>query len=321
MPAVPSASSITGPDAAMGVVSECALLLARAGDALRVADPSNPLAYRFGRIGVWLEVHQAPPAEDGRTFVPPPPDGLLEQFDTMAASGGWVDLINAADEAAAQFILWLDPLRFISVALTELGHADAKLAFLREVAYMLVRVPELSTLAFNDGRPFADEATRAWIAAEVTPLLGSGGGGGGAAGAGGATKSYADKPLKEARALLAEERLPDALALLAKAAQAAPSPSDRFKVTLGSAQLCIQVQQFLVARAQLEGLEKMAEQHRLIDWDPPLCAELYASLYTTYRAISQFEEPTPEGRARMASVFERLCQLDAGAAVRALAGI
>ncbi|NUQ74145.1 MAG: type VI secretion system domain-containing protein, partial [Polyangiaceae bacterium] len=148
-----------------------------------------------------------------------------------------------------------------------------------------------------------------------------GGGGGGGGAAGGATRNYADKPLKEARALLAEERLADALALLAKAAQAAPSPSDKFKVTLASAQLCIQVQQFMVARAQLEGLEKMAEQHRLADWDPPLCAELYASLYTAHRAISQFEEPTPEGRARMSAIFERLCQLDAGAAVRALTAV
>jgi type VI secretion system protein VasJ len=183
---------------------------------------------------------------------------------------------------------------------------------------MLLRAPSMPELSFNDGRAFADDATRAWLTAEVMPVLGGGGGGGG----GSATpKSYVDKPLKEARAMLAEERLADALEVLAKAAAAAPSPTDRFKVRLASAQMCIQVQQFAIARAQLEGLERIAEQHRLVEWEPALCAELYSALYAAHRALAQFEESTPEGRLRMASVFERLCQLDAGAAVKALAAV
>lgn len=319
--AAPDASSITGPDAAMGVISECALLLSRAGDALRVADASNPLAYRYGRMGVWLELNQAPPADDGRTtLVPPPPDGLQEQFEAMAGAGDWIGLINAADEAAAQFILWLDPLRYIATALAELGegYADARQALLRETAAMLMRAPGLADLAYNDGRGFADDATRAWLQAEVIAGLGGGGGGGGGGGAA-APRSYVDKPLKEARALLAEEKLAEALEVLAKAAAAAPSPPDRFRVRLASAQICLQVQQFQIARAQLEGLERLVEQHRLLEWEPALCAELYAALYAAHRAVSQFEEPTPEARLRMAAVFERLCQLDAGAAVKALA--
>lgn len=304
----------------MALVPNVGLLLVRIGDALRAADASNPLAYRYGRMGAWLELLQAPPAEGNTTLVPSPPDGMREQWDEMAAAGNWQGVLAAADETSSQFILWLDPLRYVAKALTELGdsYADAKTAYLREVAFMLQRASALPELAFNDGRPFADDETKAWIAAEVQPMLGSGGGGGGAGAGGG--KSYLDKPLKQARELLASEQLADALTVLAKAAAAAPTPVDRFKVKLASAQMCLQVQQFIVAKAQLEGLDKLIEQHGLLHWEPALCAEHYAALYSAYRAIGQFEEPTPEARQRMASVFERLCQLDAGAAVKALAG-
>jgi hypothetical protein len=36
--------------------------------------------------------------------------------------------------------------------------------------------------------------------------------------------------------------------------------------------------------------------------------------------MSSMEEVTPEARARQTAVFERLCQLDAGAALRLMAG-
>lgn len=320
---VPSAGSITDADSAMAMLPEVALLLVRIGDALRAGDASNPLAYRCGRMGAWLELVQAPPADGNTTLVPSPPSGLREQWDEMAAAGNWQGVLAAADETSTQFILWLDPLRYVAKALSELGdsYADARNAYLREVAFMLQRAPSLPELSFNDGSAFADDETKAWIAQEVQPMLGSGGGGGGGGGASGGGKNYLDKPLKQARELMASEQLPEALTVLAKAAAAAPTPSDKFKVKLASAQICLQVQQFMIAKAQLEGLDKLIEQHGLLQWEPELCAEHYAALYSAYRSLGQFEEPTPETRQRMAAVFERLCQLDAGAAVKALAGV
>lgn len=320
---VPGTASITDADSAMALLPEVALLLVRIGDALRSADPSNPLAYRCGRMGAWLELVQAPPADGSTTLVPPPPGGLRDQWEGMASAGNWAGVLASADETSAQFILWLDPLRYMARALTELGdsHADAKTAFLREVAFVLQRAPGLHELCFNDGSPFADDETKAWIAQEVLPMLGSGGGGGGGGAGAGGGKNYLDKPLRQARELLAGEQLAEALSVLAKAAVAAPTPVDRFKVKLASAQMCLQVQQFAVAKAQLEGLDRLVEEHGLLQWEPELCAEHYGALYAAYRSLSQFEEPTPEARQRMSAVFERLCQLDAGAAVKALAGV
>src|SRR5262249_7456757 len=158
----------------------CSLLLVRAGDALRAADPGNALAYRFGRIGAWLEINQAPPADGGTTLVPSPPSGLRDTFDTMAAAENWLGVIQSADEAAAEYVLWLDPIRYMANAMDRLGaiFINAKKTLLRETAVLLMRVPTLATLSFSDGVPFADGQTKMWIDAEVAPLMSGGGGGG-----------------------------------------------------------------------------------------------------------------------------------------------
>jgi type VI secretion system protein VasJ len=172
-------------------------------------------------------------------------------------------------------------------------------------------------MTFNDGTPFADDSTRAWIESEIAPMLGSGGGGG--------PKSYLDAPLKEATSLAGGGNLPGALDVLTKATSQAPSPSDRFKCKLAAAKLCLQAEQYAIARAQLDGLEKLVDKYDLIEWDPGLCAELYLALYTAHRGTNiqlvQSGEAIPDDvRARERIAFERLCQLDAGAAVKLMTG-
>ena len=110
----------------------------------------------------------------------------------MAGASNWEALIATADVAGADNPLWLDPHRYISLAMDNLGEAyfAAKQALLVEVALLLQRAPELPTLTFNDGSPFADADTVAWIEAEVSKVLGSGGGGAPAG-----PRSVLDKPL------------------------------------------------------------------------------------------------------------------------------
>lgn len=313
-----SAASITDADSARAALGECALILQRAGDALRAADPRDPSGYRLMRAGLWLELGGDPyaPGGDGRTMLDPPMDHVREALPSLLAAGSFADLLAAAEEVAASNVLWLDPHRYVAAALDGLGeeYAAAKQAVLGEVAVLLRRAPNMPQMTFNDGTPLADDDTKAWIQAEVA--AGGGGGGGGPARA----RSYVDKPLSEARKLLAGEQPVEALAVLSKAALAAPSPVDRFRTKLGLAQLCIELQQIVIARAQLEELERIAEHHRLLDWLPELCAEVYAGLYTCLRAMNQGYEVPPEAREKEQRVFERLCQLDASAAFKLTLG-
>ncbi|HSN99973.1 MAG TPA: type VI secretion system domain-containing protein, partial [Candidatus Nanopelagicales bacterium] len=258
------------------------------------------------------------PNGDGQTMVEAPMDHVREAMPGLLAAGSFVDLIAVAEELAVNNPLWLDPHRYTAAALDALGEEflPAKRAVLAEVAALLARAPGLSSMTFNDGYPFADDDTKAWIQAEVAAA----GGGGGGGGAPSRPKSYVDKPLGEARKLLASEQPVDALAVLAKAAMTAPTPLDRVRTKLALAQMCLDLQQIAIARAQLEELERVAEQHRLIDWQPEMCAELYAGLYSCLRVMNQGYEVPPEAREREQRAFERLCQLDASAAFKLMLG-
>ena len=306
--------ALTDEASAMSAISEMGLLLRRAGDALRTADPANPLAYRYARTGAWLELVVAPPAEGGQTLVPSPPSGIREQLDAMVAAENWLGVITLAEESAAEYILWLDPHRYAANAMDRLGalFINAKKALLRELAILTMRVPTMASLAFNDGTPFADGPTKMWLEAEVQPALGSGSAGG----AGSSSASTLDGPVAEGRQLAASGRLAEAIELVTKAVASAPSPADRFRGRLALAKLCLSAEQFAIARAQLEGLDRLVELHHLDEWEPSLCADLYAALYAAHRGFNRGEEVSAEARAKESAAFQRLCQLDAGAALR-----
>jgi type VI secretion system protein VasJ len=110
------------------------------------------------------------------------------------------------------------------------------------------------------------------------------------------------------------------MALLEKAAAAAPTPVDRFRAKLAIAQICAQIQQFAIARAQLETLEQLIERHHLTAWQPDICAEAYGALFTCLRAMNQGYDAPPEARVKEAQAFERLCQLDAALAFKLMMG-
>jgi type VI secretion system protein VasJ len=308
-------ASIVNAATATTAIVQCGLMLARAGDALRAADPADAVAYRISRTGMWLELDATPPAEGAMTLVPPPPEGLRGRFDAAIAAENWLEVLAAADEIGSEYILWLDPHRYAANAMDRLGalFINAKKTLLREVAIVLARAPKLPSLQFNDGTPFADGQTKMWLDAEVASVFGAAavGGGGGGGGAG-----HMEGPIGEARGLAASGKLDEAIALLGKAAAGAPSPAERFRGRLAQAKLCLQAEQFAVARAQLEGLDKIAGAHRLTEWEPELCAEMYSALYEANRGMNRGQEVLPEARAREEDAFAKLCQLDPAAALK-----
>jgi type VI secretion system protein VasJ len=311
-----SADAIADADAATAAIPVCSQILCRIGELLRGADPTDASAYRAYRMGLWLEIQKTPPAEDGVTLIEAPPADARAPLEARLAAEDWTGLIEAADAFAVDYPLWLDLQRYVATGLARLGAEDARRSLLGEVASLLLRAEGLGSLLFKDGTPIADDETRAWIEGEVQ----KGPRGGAVHGAPRAAASPLDQPIEEARALADNGQLPEAVARISKALGAAAKPVDRFRGRLEIAKLCLGGGQAAIACAQLDGLERLAERHHLDEWEPALSAELYAALYTAYRVMSQVEELTPEGRARLRSAFERLCQLDAEAALRVGAG-
>ncbi len=307
-----SPESIDSPEAANAALGDVAMLLARAGDVLRTADPTAAMGYHLLRTGAWLQVVATPPDEGGRTFVPAPPYYLKDQLESLVAASAWSDLVVAADGATVAAPLWLDLQRYLATALDNLGeeYAAAKQTALRELAFLLSRAPKLAELCFDDGSPFADDTTKAWIASEVAGAFGGGGGG--------APARPLDRALKDAREAVAEGQIERAVGVVARAARSATSSSERFRARLELAKICLRAGQFALAKAQLDGLDRLVDKHRLAEWEPELCAELFAALYEAHRAVNapMGDMASPDARAKETAAFERLCELDPTAALR-----
>lgn len=318
-PAQPvDASALTDVEQVERVLTNAGLLFTKIGGMLRAAKPENPAAYRFARFGMWLDLTEAPPTTDGRTLVPPPPDGLKSRFDSLLAANDLLTLINEAEDVAAEYVLWLDPHRYVAAAMDRMGalFLRAKEAMLVEVALLLRRVPTLPTLQFASGEPCADGPTKMWLDGEVAAVLGSGGGGGGGGGAG-AEPSVLDEPLAQARELVVQGKLGEAMAVVREAVAAAPSQADRFKGQLAMAQLALQSGQPAIARAQLLGLHQEIVDRKLDTWQPSLCAEVYGALYQALKGVSPNPDATPPDElARQQQAFEHLCRLDPAAALK-----
>jgi type VI secretion system protein VasJ len=307
-----TAASIKTPEEARGALQPTLRLLVKLGDVLRGEKPEDPLVYKLGRFGMWLQLTQAPVVRDGRTLVEAPPPHIKSRLDSLAAASDWLVLLNEADSNASDYILWLDPHRHAATAMSALGalFMKAKEELLMQVALLLKRIPTLPEMKFDSGMPFADAQTQMWIENEVKPILAGDSGGTGAA------PSVLDEPLKEAKDHAMKGELGKALTLIMGASEAAPTPAERFRGKLAIAQLCLGAGQLEIARSQLDGLTEVIRRHDLAAWDPKLAGEVYAALYSAYRGLNSGPTVSVEAKAAEEATFERLCQLDAATALK-----
>lgn len=291
-------------------------------NAVRRAADSTALAYRMTRVGLYTHLVDAPPADAaGKTRVPPPPANLRKQVETLAANQKWAALIEETESALSQSRFWLDLHRYTAQALAGLGpnHAKAREEVLREVATVLRRLPQVPTLQFADGTPFADGATQQWFTAEVLAGGGAAPSAGAPAGAvvvvqqGGGGAGEEAAIVAEAKKMAAAGKAGDALAMLQAKATSAPSDAGRFRYRLGIGQVCLAANQAALAKGVFEGLEREIAAHGLEQWEPALAAASAEGLVLCYRALAKGGKPIPP---EAGVLYDRVCRLDPAAALR-----
>ncbi|MCK7240223.1 type VI secretion system protein TssA [Enterobacter kobei] len=116
-------------------------------------------------------LHQLPPlSADGKTRIEPPKADQRAQLKRLYLQQSWRELMEEADSLLSRGAnhLWLDVQCYLHQALVKSG-LEAEAALIQsDLKGVLVRLPGLETLAFNDGTPFADEVTLNWIQQQVT---------------------------------------------------------------------------------------------------------------------------------------------------------
>jgi type VI secretion system protein VasJ len=308
-------SSFAAPPAAPASAADATDYLPKVGAALVNAasllwraNNADPASYRLLRVGLWLHLSGAPPATGGRTHVPPPAEDLRKQLALIAQNQKWAPLLEESEGALQNHRFALDIHRYSWLALSGLGpsHAAAKDALVVEMRSVLARMPQLSTLAFSDGTPFADPQTRSWIDDQVLPSAG----GGSPLAAGPANEEAANR-VAQAKKMLAASQVSEALALLQQGVLSARGGRERFVARLELARLAAGAGLGTVAKATYEELDQEATAHGLDAWEPALVTQCLKGLISTARGLSN----DPRGTSLDLSVpYKRLCQLDPVAA-------
>lgn len=306
---------IVDADSAYVALGQIAPLLAKASNALFNTDMSSLDGYRLGLQSAWILIGSDPYNQNGQTSLAAPSADLRQGLGALTGRGDWGGVVNTAWQAVMDNPFWLDAARALAQGLGKIipPQDGARAVVEREAAALLARAPSLATLRFSDGSALADGETQKWIQG----LASDGGGGGGAVAGASGDRSAIDRAAAEATKLASEGNLTQAMAVLGAAANTT-SPVDRFRARLAIGKLALQQQIVDMARANLETLERTAEEHRLAVWDPALCAELHENLYRLRRIIAN-NGMDPEIGEKLNRTYERLCELDAARAYQVLA--
>ncbi|WP_164001271.1 type VI secretion system protein TssA [Pyxidicoccus caerfyrddinensis] len=330
LPALPASPDLSTADAVTDFLRNVGTALLGAAGALRRASVADPLPYRLMRMGLWLHLARPPAAgANGRTPLQPLPDALRTKLETLENNQRWADLLDEAESALGQHRFALGLHRFSAAALTGLGesHAAAHAALVQELGAQLRRMPGVEELVAANGKPLTDDVTRAWLRAQVIPTSTSSATA--STGPVSAASPLALPPLSlpsetsaagsspaledEARALLAEGRVHEAVTRLQGAIAAATTGRARFLSRLALARLCANAGQLPLARAVYDALDEEVSAHSLDTWEPALAAACLEGWLST-RAPGEKEG----GRvaAKIRNRYRRLARLDSSAALR-----
>ena len=297
---------------------EAYVLLARTASFLRGLSPKNMVGYRLLRCLRWDAIEQLPIVQEGRTLIAAPEEHHRLRLESARASANWTELVVGCEDIFydSPHQYWLDLARYEDQALQALGadYAPIRKALLGETTRLLERLPGLDSLCFEDGTPFADGATRDWIAENVRSATSNG------ATAGSAVASL-DEPvqeqLDEAEQRAREGDFAGALHLLQAAQASDARPRARFARQILMAKLCLANGKASVARSLLEELDELSEHAHLKDWEPQICHQIWTLLHRCYQSLLPSSRPPAqeEYEARMERIFDRLCRLDVRLAV------
>lgn len=175
-PPLGSLSQVANIDDLVSTLEPVFAYLGDASQKLAEFDPYQPLAIGLNRFGARGALVSLPQAQGQATLIAPPPMAEVQSFETVCDAGNPQGVASFCEGRLATYPFWLDLDRQSALAYGAMGSAAASMrsAVIDEVLAFVKRLPGIELLTFSDGKPFADDATKAWIATCQAERLGGG---------------------------------------------------------------------------------------------------------------------------------------------------
>lgn len=270
----------------------------------------SPVPFQLNRIAAWMTVDSLPPADGGKTMVPPPDEQVVTLLNGMYQSQNWKDLLGAAESRVRQFLFWIDLSRYVAEALEELGHTAACEIVAQETANYVNRLSGIEKLTFSDGTPFANDETKEWLKSVAN--LQKGGGGDASSSLGDdEVKKLVAKETAVAHALIKEKKIAQALNEFRKKLNQASSLRDRFVWEIGLCNVMLWAKKSRLALPYIKEILKFLDEYKIEQWEPSLALE---GLSITLSGLRLQEEGSKDEEL-IGSVLNRISALSPAAAL------
>ncbi|MFL7963422.1 type VI secretion system protein TssA [Pseudomonas kielensis] len=262
-------------------------------------------ALRLNRTMLWLAIDVLPERNAEQvTQLRGLPADKLKAYQDRLQQGDYADLLVEIEASLATAPFWFDGQRLAWECLqglnAELAMSEVEVHF----ALFIKRLPGIIELRWHDGTPFADAATRGWIATQVMPHLQS------PCGAPIADVADTHAPwelaLDEAEAILRKDGLKPAVQALRQAMQGAHGTRERFLWQFALARLCFSARKYELTKVQLEVLDQTLRNAGLNIWEPLLELQVLHLLHSCCELLPQSHSI----RECKEETHRRLCHLD-----------
>jgi type VI secretion system protein VasJ len=267
----------------------------------RSMDLANPEPYALLRVVRWGSLQSVPPNSSGETQIRAPEEAQRSALASLFDRKAFEKLLDAGETTfqSGPAHYWLDLQRMQVQAARQLGgrFTDVADAIQRHTVGLVDRFPELSTLSYRDGTPFADPTTLGWLDSLAPSSDAS------TADVSGGADPLADV-LADARKKMHSGSLEEALHGLTE--MSAPDGRTRFRRQLEIASLCLDGGHPEVALPLLEQLHADIERHALDQWEPDLALRTWTTLHTCY---TRTDDLTASEAAQARTVYGRICEV------------
>ena len=221
--------------------------------------PDAPLGYRLRRHALWLAITSAPQAEsNGRTSLAAFPVDMMDDYQARLNNADMV-LWQQVEKSVLLAPYWFDGHYLSAQAAQRLGYIAVAEAIREEAGGFLTRLPQLSTLLFNDHTPFISSQTKQWITATASSGQP-------------ASAQQSGEEWQTARACFTEQGLEAALRYLDTLPEG--SPRDQFYRQYSGEQLMEEAGLITLAQQQYRILFTTGLRMALADWEPSLLEQL-----------------------------------------------
>lgn len=288
------------PESLLGQGLDC---LGRAANGLRGENIYNPVPYRLSRISAWTDIGELPPATGGKTLIEPPDSDIIAGIKSLYDAGSWADLAESCEDKVRQFLFWLDLSRYVSESMEKLGAAQVSRIIDAETRVFVQNLKGIETLAFVDGTPFADNATREWI--RQISSQDSGTAKSQAAPGGDETRTEVGQTVDQATALIRENKLDEALSLFKANLGRAGSMREKFLWKTGLLRVLVGSKQTRIAAVYAWDILEIIDRYSLDHWEPQLSVEAMSLALTSLRL-----EEKDENDALIQGLIKRVSLLD-----------